>query len=309
MGDWNLTDRAADLSNNETANKLAQAGFNDDEIDKYLAVEITNLLFAAGAKLGPFEREILFHPIAHGNVKLVEILIDHGASVTSKLEGYTPPELAKKYDQEAVYKLLIARGGIPVDSSSAAQLALIEAAGNGLIASLRGDDITAEMESAVRQGARVNKAGPDDQTALIAALRAPILRQSQLVPIRWLLEHGADPNQKGDSGFTGIEGVPLHIFIAMNKQSAVAGSPDAKSLAEEAMSLLLKAGAKVSGMDSQDRTPLHIAAKYDNLRAAEILIRDGAKIMPRDKQGKTPLDYAESAAMIKLLKDNGAVEQ
>ncbi len=31
--------------------------------------------------------------------------------------------------------------------------------------------------------------------------------------------------------------------------------------------------------------------------------------MPRDNQRKTPLDYAESAAMIKLLKENGAVEQ
>jgi hypothetical protein len=48
---------------------------------------------------------------------------------------------------------------------------------------------------------------------------------------------------------------------------------------------------------------------FDNVRAAEILIHQGAKVMPRDKQGKSPLDYAESAAMIKLLKDNGAVER
>jgi hypothetical protein len=126
MGTWRRTrDRAADLSNNETAKKLAQSGMNDDEIDKHLAVEITNLLFVAGAELGRFDRDILFFPIAHGKVKLVELLIDHGASVTGELEGYTPPELAKKYDQEPVYKLLVARGGVAVDSRSAAQLALI----------------------------------------------------------------------------------------------------------------------------------------------------------------------------------------
>jgi hypothetical protein len=44
------------------------------------------------------------------------------------------------------------------------------------------------------------------------------------------------------------------------------------------------------------------------VRAAEILIRDGAKVMPKDRFGKTPLDYAETAPMIKLLKENGATE-
>jgi ankyrin repeat protein len=312
VGDWrNTRDRAADLSNNEIAKRLAQNGMNDHDINKYLAVEITNLLFAAGAKLGPFDRDILFKPIADGNERLVQLLIDHGASVTDKIEGYTPPELAKKYDQEPVYKLLVARGGVPVDSSSSAQLKLIEVAGNGLL--LSGENITAEMESAIRQGARVNGTDSDNYTALIAALRAPIFRPSQVIPIRWLLEHGADPNQKGESGFTEIEGLPLHIFVAGNKQTlagTLRNSPDvAKSMAEEVLSLLLKFGAKISGMDSQDRSPLHVAAMVDNVRAAEILIHQGAKVMPRDKQGKSPLDYAESAAMIKLLKDNGAVER
>jgi hypothetical protein len=31
---------------------------SDDEIDRYLAVEIAKTLFAAGAKLGPYDRDI-----------------------------------------------------------------------------------------------------------------------------------------------------------------------------------------------------------------------------------------------------------
>ncbi len=333
MGTWRTgKDRATELATNETAAKLSKGGMSDKEIDRYLAIEITKMLFAAGAKLGPYDREILFQPIADGNVELVGLLINHGASVTGSLSGYTPTELAKEYDQEAVYDLLVSRGGIPVDTRSAAQIALVEAAGHGLLAALSGENVIAKMETALKQGADINGSDPDNYTPLIAALRMPIEASDQLDIIKWLLAHGADPNQKGESGLKGIGGLPLHIFIAINKETlagTVAGplSFQARQLgvyddelarafqnavarmAEETLSLLLKAGTKVSGVDDDGKTPLHVAAQFDNLRAAEILIREGAKVMPKDRLGKTPLDYAESAAMIKLLKENGATEQ
>jgi ankyrin repeat protein len=192
-----------------------------------------------------------------------------------------------------------------VNNSVAAQLALVEAASTGDIAG---------MERAVNAGARINDADPDGHTALINAVRYPIYHSERAEVVWWLLKVGADPNVKGDSGIGGVEGIPLHIFIVMNKDpfqgaAGKAGTPESKALVEETFARLIHAGAKVSGMDSQGKTPLHLAAKDDNVRAAELLIREGARVMAKDAKGRTPLDYAESASMIRLLKKNGATER
>ncbi len=266
------------------------------------AAEIFKILFAAGAKLGRWDRDILFVPISGGHVELVKLLLSHGASPTAKIEGYLPTQLALKYGQTEVYNLLLSHGGIAANNKEALQLSFIEAATNGQII---------KMERAFKAGARIDAAGPDGMTALISALRIPIHDKSKLGIISWLLDHGADPNLRGESGFRDFDGIPLHVFVAINRgimMGEITTLQDAQVFAEAALTRLLKAGAKVSGMDTQDRTPLHICAKVNNVRAAEILIERGARIMARDVKGKTPLDYAESESMIRLLRSHGASE-
>ena len=227
-------------------------------------------------------------------MKLVRLLIDRGASPTSR--NYTPTDLAKKYGQERVYDLLVSKGGIPVKPKEAAQLTLIEAAQDG--------DYE-RVQAAIKNGAVIDGFDAGRQTALAAALKFSIVLPEKAVTILWLLDHGADPNVKDKDGSS-----PLHNFIFWNKGTLNARQGTyPKESAELILARLLKAGAKISGVDEIGRTPLHVAAKNDNMRGAELLIEAGAKVMSRDKLGKAPLDYAESAAMIKLLKQNGATEQ
>lgn len=264
------------------------------------ALEVTKILFANRAKLGVFDRDILLSPIARGNARLVSLLLERGASPTAKLADYTPTQLALRYSRREVYDLLVSRGGIPVDKLSAAQIVLVHAANEGDIA---------EMQSAVKAGADINLWDAAGKTALVEAiLWSENDRRGQAAKaVWWLLDAGADPNVKGEIGYSQVEGIPLHVFVAVNADTFQ--RPEKRARVEETLTRLLQAGAKVSGMDSKRRTPLHIAAKFDNVRAAELLIRAGARVMARDEQGRIPLDYAESASMIQLLKKHGATER
>lgn len=270
------------------------------DVAEQRALSIATLLFAHGAIIGSDDFGVLSHPVTRGEWKFVTLLLEKGASPILRTDGYTPTELAVKYDKRAIYDLLIANGGKAVSERDAAQIALVHAVAV---------DDHLRMRKAVKDGASIDAPDVSGTTALLSALSIPVYVADHAASVEWAIKNGADVNRWGKASGSGeTNEMPLHLFVSRNRHSMNGGDEDARRHAERTMRLILETGAKVSGMDTNGMTPLHEAAKADNLKAAEILIEAGSKISPRDKLGKQPLDYAESAAMIKLLKDYGAKE-
>ncbi len=113
--------------------------------------------------------------------------------------------------------------------------------------------------------------------------------------LRFFLEHGATPGQKGANGFS-----PLMYFCRADKGEQ-----------PEKIELLLEYHAPVNGVGPKGRTALHYAAAAGFLEVMTLLLDHVADFRVRDHQGETPLDLARRynrTAAENLLKDRGAME-
>jgi ankyrin repeat protein len=273
------------------------------------AVEILQMLFKAGAKLQSCDQKILYSPVSSGWALFTEILLRNGASPTREMEGKTPMEIAVGEGRTNIVELLKKHGVPALEPRDAAQQRLIRAAAY--------HDIPG-MEDAIDNGADVNESNRQGETALVEALNGvAFLAVHGSAAILYLLKKGADPRIQGsEDGHPDDKTTALHramfassfVFDKRNQEKNERLRDDAVR-ARSVIEFLLQHGALVSVRDWYGQTPLHIAAKHNNIVGARMLIEAGCKIMPTDRRGKTPLDYAESAEMIKLLKDHGAKEE
>jgi ankyrin repeat protein len=115
--------------------------------------------------------------------------------------------------------------------------------------------------------------------------------------VRKLLEAGADPQAKTDSGDT-----PLHLAASVENPedipAASVGNPDvdmpdvAMPHVEVVRILLNVEGIDVNAKDNEEKTPLHRAAMSNNDRIVTLLLDKGAALFAQDNDGSTPLHLA-----------------
>ena len=147
--------------------------------------------------------------------------------------------------------------------------------------------------------------------------------------MRWLLDHGADANARGNYHFTPLlyavhamqfeaAQVLLEHNANINSQIIHGDTPlywvlsrcRSSGKLADMVRLLLEYGADPNISDDDHTTPLHQASSHGLLEAARLLLSHGAKVDEKDKRGRTPLQAAASNGhdeMTKLLVEYGAV--
>ncbi|XP_063162134.1 ankyrin repeat domain-containing protein 50-like [Candoia aspera] len=249
-------------------------------------------------------------PASRGCAKVVELLLDHGASPGHADWDNVTPLLVAAYEGRADVVELLLEAGADVDAADSRGCTPL------LAASATGH--RAVVETLLLWGAATDTLDSEGRTALgIAA------GQGSEAVVRALLKRGLDENHRDGMGWT-----PLHLAAWQGHHKTCAA--------------LLEAGARVGEPNQDGRVPLMLAAQegnadtvqlllahcspidhqgYDGLSAlalamlggrrstAELLLRKGADVNLSDSEGR-PMLYLlmleGCVEMAELLLENGA---
>ena len=141
--------------------------------------------------------------------------------------------------------------------------------------------------------------------------------------VKFLLEHGADPDAQNDrhrtplheaSDFGSVGGAqlvleyganiharnrlgrtPLHQALAYLKDTL-----DTLDMFLDTMRCLLAHGADVDALDNDHWTPLHAASFWGCVKGARLLLEHGANVHLEDKGGRTPFQVASLGGKTKI---------
>lgn len=277
---------------------------NDEYVDQLLCDEQVY-------ELGTLSRLLLiFIPADRGYERVVRKFLEFGASL--KVEdplGMTALHLAAQEGHVAIVELLLAKeaninSGDPTEGVT--PLMIAARAGNTDIVELllrRGADIDAFSEACFYG----------------CSALAQAIGQGHITTATLLLEKGAKPNGqfRGSDHSTLLHHVArdcreyddynLPIGKWTSRQRSVFGL--SRDLLRSSLDVLLKNGADQEARDDEDRTPLALAVRWENLEAAQLLLERGANLESKDKFGCTPLVLAVrtgSLRAVQLLLDKGA---
>lgn len=148
--------------------------------------------------------------------------------------------------------------------------------------------------------------------------------KGSLADVRYLVDKGADANDKNDGDRTVLMDAVTrndpewYVFIERGADVKIRTTENnccvlgeaARWANAEIVQLLIEHGADVNNVDTMGMTPLLYAATHDNVEAAQMLIENGANLEARERyKGFTPLLYAchlLKPKIIPLLVEKGA---
>jgi uncharacterized protein len=214
--------------------------------------------------------------ITNNHIELAMYLLEHGADVNAADDFYKRTPL---YAAVEMRNPDYVRDTAPPLPDRVEPMELISA----LIA--RGANPNARANTTPFRGffqVSANWANFDGQTPFLRAALS-----GDVTLMRYLLDHGADPNLGASDGAT-----PLMAAAGINWVVAQTFSRSDKEYLEAA-TLCLERGADVNAVNSQGFTAMHGAANRGFDAMIKLLAAHGAKLDVKDKQGRTPMTFAE----------------
>lgn len=212
--------------------QLANASYSSggSALHKADEYETAKLLLAHGAAVSAINTQTgetsLHRAVVDGSLKLVKLLVEHGADLTARdNDGRTPLHFAG-WQRPEIARFLISHGASPGATNAWGGTPLHEAA------MFRAEDVAEVLISA---GCPVNKDSAKLGTALHIAAE-----YGRPVVARVLLEAGASVNARRQGGDT-----PLHLAVRKNNKDVIR--------------LLVEHGARTDVKNDDGETPLDIA--------------------------------------------------
>jgi ankyrin repeat protein len=244
-----------------------------------------------------------------GHKEIVAILVESGTNPDETYAPHPPPLISAIMGNHADVVHVLLDGGANPD---------VRFGQDGNALTLAADNANDEIVRLLLQaGANPNAISRGGQTPLFAA----VFKRDRVV-LDTLLAHQADPNIGDYIGRTPLmfaakmNEVPiLKSLIASGANLDTTTNPETALIAaacnesEEAIAVLLEAGAEPNVKAKWGKFPLMCAASTRSTSIAEKLIRAGADVNLQDGDGKTALMEAvrkDDLQMVRLLLDKGA---
>lgn len=277
-------------------------------------------------KRPPDDQSALHYAVFNKNLDIVKVFIDHGVDLNlqnKKLQ--TALHFATEQENEPMVKLLCTSGADPdvIDKDHQTPIHIATARSYHKIVDILSEKFKASIMSRTKDGSTLMHLASNayNSQAAMAFIRKGIpihmpnkagAKCIHMAAIRGHVEVVKAIVAKGESvdcrtkdGLT-----PLHLAVKFGQHEVVetllglganlqlkTGKLGETPLhiatmvkdGERCVDLLIKSGADVDATEQKQETPMHFAARFNNLKAVQLLLEDGARVDSQNMDGENVL--------------------